>query len=52
MDHSKTKLFCVSIQVEVRQTVDADVKKAKAGAEIDVKELYYDVYENNLVTFF
>jgi hypothetical protein len=26
--------------------VDADVKKAKADSEIDVKELYYDVYEN------
>jgi len=29
--------------------VDADVKKSKSDAEIDVKELYYDVYENNLV---
>ncbi len=36
------------IQVEVRQIVDADVKKAKSDAEIDIKELYYDVYEHNL----
>ncbi len=24
------------------------MKKAKSDAELDVKELYYDVYENNL----
>ena len=33
------------VQAEVRQSVDADVKKAKADSEIDVKELYYDIYE-------
>ncbi len=33
---------------EVRAAVDADVKKAKADAEIGLEELYNDVYENCL----
>ena len=33
---------------QVRQLVDADVKKAKTDGEIGAEELYYDVYENNL----
>lgn len=37
-----------AIEQEIRQSVDADVKRSKSDAEIDVKELYYDVYENNL----
>lgn len=36
------------IEVEVRKSVDADVKKAKTDPEIGVEELYYDVYEQNL----
>lgn len=34
--------------MEVRKSVDADVKKAKTDPEIGVEELYYDVYEENL----
>ena len=29
----------------MRQTVDAEVKRAKSDSEIEVKELYYDIYE-------
>jgi len=36
-----------AIELEVRQLVDADVKKAKSDGEIGAEELYYDVYENN-----
>jgi len=36
------------LEMEVRKSVDADVKKAKTDPEIGVEELYYDVYENNL----
>merc|ERR1712128_381103 len=36
-----------AIELEVRQAVDADVKKAKSDSEIGAEELYYDVYENN-----
>lgn len=36
------------IELEVRKSVDADVKRAKSDPEIGVEELYYDVYENNL----
>ena len=39
------KFELLFVQAEVRQSVDADVKKAKADSEIDVKELYYDIYE-------
>ena len=34
--------------LQVRKDVDADVKKAKADGELDVDELYNDIYENNL----
>jgi len=37
-----------AIELEVRQAVDADVKKAKSDGEIGAEELYYDVYEKNL----
>jgi len=37
-----------SIELDVRQAVDADVKKAKSDGEIGAEELYYDVYESNL----
>merc|ERR1712079_281948 len=36
------------LEMEVRKSVDADVKRAKTDPEIGVEELYYDVYENNL----
>ena len=36
------------MELEVRKSVDADVKRAKTDPEIGVEELYYDVYENNL----
>lgn len=36
------------IEQTVRKEVDADVKKAKADAEIDAQELYNDVYENDV----
>jgi hypothetical protein len=29
--------------------VDADMKRAKSDSEIDVKELYYDLYEQVMV---
>jgi len=32
----------------VKQSVDADVKKAKSDGEIGEEELYFDIYENNL----
>merc|ERR1712121_123762 len=37
-----------AIEIEVKQSVDADVKRAKSDREIDVEELYYDIYEKNL----
>lgn len=36
------------MEMDVRKSVDADVKRAKTDPEIGVEELYYDVYENNL----
>merc|ERR1711884_423529 len=36
------------IEVEVKKKVDEDVKKARSDAEIDVDELFYDMYESNL----
>merc|ERR1711992_56226 len=36
------------IEVEVKKKVDEDVKKARSDAEIEVDELFYDMYENNL----
>jgi TPP-dependent pyruvate/acetoin dehydrogenase alpha subunit len=36
------------IEVEVKQKVDEDVKKARSDSEIEVDELFYDMYENNL----
>jgi len=37
-----------AIEIEVKQSVDADVKKAKSDGEIGAEELFYDIYENNL----
>ena len=37
-----------TIEMEARKSVEADAKKARTDAEIDVSELYNDVYENNL----
>merc|ERR1712051_253522 len=37
-----------AIEIEVRQAVDVDVKKAKADGQIGEEELYYDIYEKNL----
>merc|ERR1711920_489612 len=37
-----------AIELEVKQSVDADVKKAKTDGEIGEEELYYDIYEKNL----
>ena len=37
-----------AIEIEVKKSVDADVKKAKADGEIGAEELFYDVYEKNL----
>merc|ERR1739844_519866 len=36
------------IEIEVKKSVDADVKKAKSDSEIGSEELFYDIYENNL----
>merc|ERR1719510_1205179 len=36
------------IEVEVKKKVDEDVKKARTDSEIEVDELFYDMYENNL----
>merc|ERR1712066_131084 len=36
------------IEVEVKKSVDEDVKKARSDREIDVEELFYDMYESNL----
>jgi len=36
------------MEMAIRKSVDADVKKAKTDPEIGVEELYYDVYQNNL----
>merc|ERR1711971_421088 len=37
-----------AIELEVKQSVDADVKKAKSDGEIGEEELYFDIYEKNL----
>merc|ERR1712183_1194375 len=37
-----------AIEIEVKKSVDADVKKAKTDGEIGAEELFYDVYEKNL----
>merc|ERR1711962_599493 len=37
------------IEVEVKKSVDEDVKKARSDREIDVEELFYDMYESNLL---
>jgi len=37
-----------AIEIEVKNAVDADVKKAKSDGEIGAEELFYDIYENNL----
>merc|ERR1711928_81487 len=37
-----------AIELEVKQSVDADVKKAKTDGEIGEEELFYDIYENNI----
>jgi len=37
-----------AIEIEVKQSVDADVKRAKSDSEIGSEELYYDIYEKNL----
>lgn len=37
-----------NIEQQVKKDVDADVKKVKAGVELGVEELFYDIYENNL----
>jgi len=36
------------MEMAIRKSVDADVKKAKTDPEIGIEELYYDVYEKNL----
>jgi len=36
------------MEMDIRKSIDADVKKAKTDPEIGVEELYYDVYEENL----
>ena len=36
------------IELEVRKSVEKDAKFAKADTEIDISELYNDVYEENL----
>jgi len=37
-----------AIEIEVKQSVDADVKKAKSDSQIGEEELFYDIYENNI----
>merc|ERR1712236_90028 len=37
-----------AIEIEVKKSVDADVKKAKTDSEIGAEELFYDIYENNI----
>merc|ERR1711910_78946 len=37
-----------AIEIEVKKSVDADVKKAKSDSEIGAEELFYDIYEKNL----
>jgi pyruvate dehydrogenase E1 component alpha subunit len=37
-----------SIEIEVKKSVDADVKKAKSDTEIGAEELFYDIYEKNI----
>ena len=36
------------MELDIRKSVDADVKKAKTDPEIGIEQLYYDVYEENL----
>ena len=36
------------IEIEVKKSVDADVKKAKTDSEIGAEELFYDIYEKNI----
>ena len=36
------------MELDIRKSVDADVKKAKTDPEIGTEQLYYDVYEENL----
>merc|ERR1712079_174837 len=36
------------IEVDVKKSVDEDVKKARSDSEIGVEELFFDMYENNL----
>merc|ERR1712203_810654 len=36
------------IEIEVKKSVDADVKKAKTDGEIGAEELFYDIYEKNI----
>merc|ERR1711970_17136 len=37
-----------AIDIEVKKSVDEDVKKAKTDSEIGAEELFYDVYEKNI----
>jgi len=37
-----------AIEIEVKKSVDADVKKAKSDSEIGAEELFYDIYEKNI----
>merc|ERR1712083_523757 len=37
-----------AIEIEVKKSVDEDVKKAKTDSEIGAEELFYDVYEKNI----
>merc|ERR1711915_809745 len=37
-----------AIEIEVKKSVDSDVKKAKSDPEINSEELFYDIYEKNL----
>ena len=37
-----------SIEIEVKKSVDEDVKKAKSDSEIGAEELFFDIYENNI----
>jgi len=36
------------IEIEVKKSVVADVKKAKTDSEIGAEELFYDIYEKNI----
>ncbi len=41
-------LVLQEIETKAKKQIDADVKRAKSDGELDVAELYYDAYENNL----